>query len=214
MLFFKGLSLSSSVSAAFIHKTLFIWVALMAVFFLKEKISSLQFLAIGVLFTGVYLSAGPFRFHLGYAELLIFLATLLWAIENVIAKKILKDLSSLTVAWARMFFGSMFLLAFLVFSGGMGALEVSSWSQIGWLFFSGLLLFGYVITWYSALKRAPATVVTSILVLAVPITALLNNKVLILPTALMVFGVFLICGLFKKLKIINSFKIKNLKLKI
>jgi len=37
LLFFKGLTLTSAVSAAFIQKTLFIWVGILAVFFLKEK---------------------------------------------------------------------------------------------------------------------------------------------------------------------------------
>jgi drug/metabolite transporter (DMT)-like permease len=37
-----------------------------------------------------------------------------------------------------------------------------------------MLLAGYVGTWFSALKNAPATIVTCVLVLAAPITALLD----------------------------------------
>jgi len=210
LLFFKGLSLTSATNAAFIHKTLFIWVAFLAIPFLKEKISSLQFLALGILFAGVYLFISPAQFHLGVGEILALSATVMWAVENVIAKKVLKDISSLTVAWARMFFGSLFLLAFLVFSGNISSLMMYSWPQTGWLFFSGLILLGYVITWYSALKHAPATVVASVLVLAAPITALLNSIFvahyfrgeLLLPITLIVFGVLLFNRIFE---IIGSF---------
>ncbi len=38
LLFFKGLTLTSATGAAFIHKTLFIWVAVLAIPILKEKI--------------------------------------------------------------------------------------------------------------------------------------------------------------------------------
>ncbi|MFA6537684.1 MAG: hypothetical protein WCT18_04800, partial [Patescibacteria group bacterium] len=47
--------------------------------------------------------------------------------------------------------------------------------QIQWLLLASGLLAGYVITWYSALKKLPATVVTCFLVLASPITTFLNS---------------------------------------
>ncbi|MEK7167954.1 MAG: hypothetical protein AAB791_03055, partial [Patescibacteria group bacterium] len=40
---------------------------------------------------------------------------------------------------------------------------------------AALFLTGYVVTWYGALKRLPVTVVTCVLTLAFPITALLNS---------------------------------------
>ena len=39
LLFFKGLSLTAAFRAGFIHKTLFIYVGILAFFFLKEKIN-------------------------------------------------------------------------------------------------------------------------------------------------------------------------------
>ena len=53
ILFFEGLSRSTAVSGAFIHKTLFIWVAIMAIMFLKEKIGKAQIFAFLILFAGV-----------------------------------------------------------------------------------------------------------------------------------------------------------------
>jgi len=175
LLFFRGLTLTLASSAAFIQKTLFIWVALMALPFLKEKISSLQFLALGIILVGIYLLKPLGNFRFGYGELLILLATFLWAIESIIAKFALRNISALTVGSARMFFGSFFLLFYLFLAGDLGQLFVFSWIKIEWLIISGAVLFGYVFAWYSALKFAPATVVSAILVIAAPITLLLDS---------------------------------------
>ncbi|MFA6410979.1 MAG: DMT family transporter, partial [Candidatus Buchananbacteria bacterium] len=106
LLFFKGLSLTSSVSASFIHKTLFFWVAILAWPFLREKISKLQFLALGILLLGNVIFESFRGLSWGLPETLILAATLLWAIETVIAKKVLANLDSIVLAWGRMFFGA------------------------------------------------------------------------------------------------------------
>ncbi|MDP1629342.1 MAG: DMT family transporter, partial [bacterium] len=61
LLFFKGLSMSSPLIGGFIHKTIFIWVSLLAVIFLREKIGKVQWLALGILLLGNYL-LGAFQF--------------------------------------------------------------------------------------------------------------------------------------------------------
>ncbi len=216
ILFFKGLSLASAANAAFIHKTLFIWVALMAIPFLKEKISSLQFLALGIILAGVYLLKPFGSFHFGYGEFLILLATLLWAVENIVAKIILKDVSSLVVACGRMFFGSLFLLAYLAISGSAGQLFIFSGVKILWLAISGIMLFGYVISWYSALKLAPVTAVSAILVVAAPITLLLDSIFIthrffglpIIPIIMIVAGSLIFAGLFSRFKFFYRNKIQ------
>ena len=109
LLFFKGLSMMSASNAAFIHKTLFIWVAIFAFVFLKERLSKIQILALIFLVFGVYVFLDPSGFSLGYGELLVFMATIFWALENVISKYILKEISPIIVGWGRMFFGSFFL---------------------------------------------------------------------------------------------------------
>lgn len=99
-----------------------------------------------------------------------------------------------------MFFGSVVLSFFLVFTGQAGGMVVGSFNQLALLLLSGFVLFGYVWTWYSALKYAPATVVSSVLVLGAPVTALLNylfvthelNAALILPVVLIFSSVAII----------------------
>lgn len=206
LLFFKGLSLTSAGSAAFIHKTLFIWVAFLAIPFLKEKISNFQFLALGMLLASLYLFGSPAKFQFGYAEFLVLLATLFWAMENIIAKIALQNISSLVLGWGRMFFGSAFLLIYLFFSGGLGQLFVFSGNKIFWLILAGVLLFGYVVSWYRALKLAPATAVSAILAVGAPITILLDsifsgrwNKAFILPAIMATLAIFIFCRFFEKL---------------
>ncbi len=174
LLFFQGLSLTSPVSASFIHKTLFIWVAILAFPILKEKLSKLQFIALGILLTGNVIFEGFSGLKFGYAEILILIATLLWAAENIIAKIALKNIDSMVLAWGRMFFGSIILVLFLLFTGNMGGLLDLSSNQMAWILLVSLFLGGYVITWYSALKKLPVTVTASVLVLASPITTFLN----------------------------------------
>jgi len=174
LLYFQGLSMTSAVSASFIHKTLFIWAGILAWPILHERFTRWQLAALAVLFFGNWIFDGLGQIHFGYPELLVFSAVLMWAIENVLAKIFLQNMASGIVAWGRMFFGSIILLIFLVSSGNLaGLLESSSW-QWSWIALVGLLLAGYNFFWYGALKSLPVTVVASVLALASPLTALLN----------------------------------------
>jgi drug/metabolite transporter (DMT)-like permease len=105
-------------------------------------------------------------------------ATLLWSIEVVIAKKLLGSLSSMTVGVARMAGGVMLLVVWGVVSGGFAAMGQMGITQVGWVIATGLVLAGYVGTWYAALARAPAIDVTAVLVGGFIITASLNGLVL------------------------------------
>ena len=200
LLFFKSLTLVSATEAAFIQKTLFIWVAILAYPFLKERLDRIQFIAFGILLVGVYLFGAPSEWSFGTGSAMALGATILWAIESVIAKKALAEISATTVAWARMFFGSLFLLLWLIFTGDIAGIIPSSAPQGVWALAVGIVLFGYVVSWYSALQKAPATTVSSILVLAAPITAILDGIIVkhafptkvIVPFLLMLVGTLLI----------------------
>lgn len=174
LLFFKGLSLTSATSAAFIHKSLFIWVSLLAIWFLGEKIGKLQYLALGLLFLGNFTMLGFKLMNLGWPELLILGATLMWAIEYVIAKRVLASVPAEVVAWARMFLGSVILLGYLFFTGQVSGLVSLNTNQWYWIAISSILLLGYILTWYKALKLLPAVTVTSVLVIASPVTTCLD----------------------------------------
>ena len=174
LLFFYGLSLGTAVSAAFIHKTLFIWVAILAVFFLGERLSKLHIAALAVLIGGNILLLGwPKSWLIGQGGLLILLATILWAVEAVIAKRFMTKTSSNVAAFGRMFFGAIVMLGYLAITGKLGAVASLSGIQLGWVALTAVFLLGYVSCYYAGLKHAPASVVASILVLGSVITSLL-----------------------------------------
>lgn len=215
LLFFKGLSLTSAVSASFIHKTLFLWVAILAWPILKERITKLQFFALGILLLGNVIFEGFKGLSWGYAENLILLATLFWAGENVIAKITIKNVDSTVLAWGRMFFGALILIGFLIFTNNTAGLFNINLNQFSWLLLVSALLTGYVVTWYSALKKLPATVVTCFLVLASPITAFLNAAFVTHKLASQnIWGVLIILmGVLLFWQIGGKFKTQNAKLK-
>lgn len=179
-LFFEGLARISStpLQAQFLNKTLVVWVALLAVLVLRERIGALQAAAVVVLVVGQALLAGGFpallHIVLGAGELMILAATILWAVEVVLAKALLRSVRPWTVAVWRMVGGSVLLLGWILARGQAGQLLNLNSGQWLWLLTTGLLLAGYVGLWLSALSLAPAVTVTAVLVLAVPVTAALQ----------------------------------------
>jgi drug/metabolite transporter (DMT)-like permease len=175
VLFFEGLAQATSAQAAFLHKTLLLWVAILAVSVLGERLQWGHWLAIGLLLVGQAGLGGGLSRSFGTAELLILAATLLWSVEVVVAKRLLRDLSSWTVALTRMALGSLVLIGWVVAKGDASLLVSLSAEQLGWLALTGLLLAAYVGTWFAALERAQAVDVTAVLVLAAPVTAVLDG---------------------------------------
>lgn len=174
ILFFTGLAQASAPSAAFIQKTLFVWVAILAVPFLGERLGFAQLGALAVLLVGQYLVLPPNGVRWGAAETMIAAATLLWAVEAVIAKRILASVPSPVVGAARLGIGLVVLVGYLVVTGKLAAVAQLTPVQWAWGLGTGLLLAAYVATWFAALKRAPASLVTAVLVVGAPITAVLQ----------------------------------------
>ncbi|MCM2325978.1 MAG: DMT family transporter [Candidatus Woesearchaeota archaeon] len=174
LLFFRGLQLTNAAKGSFIHKTMFIYVALLAYFFLKERFNWKFFTAAGLLIVGNALLLKLSWQPLNIGDMMIFAATLFWAVENVISKQALKDIPPKIVAFSRMFFGSIFILAFLVATGDINGITTMTQQQWLWSIVPSILLTLYVLTWYSGLKDVYATTATAILLLGSPITTMLN----------------------------------------
>ena len=176
LLFFTGLSMATAPGAAFIHKTLFLWVALMAVPLLGERIGVIQVTALGILLVGQTLLVMPSAGGaFGVGEVMILAATLLWSIEVIVAKRVLVDVSPTVVGAARLGFGLVVLGGYLVVTGKLALLTTLTPQAGAWVLLTGLLLAGYVGTWFAALSRAPATVVTAVLVVGALGTAALDG---------------------------------------
>ena len=173
-LFFIGLAQTSALNAALLHKTLFLWVALMAVPILKERIAVWQWVGVLAIFAANLLMGGFAGFKYNAGELMILAATILWAVENIISKTTLKDLSSVVVASARMVIGSLILMPVVMWRGGGEAVFHLNATQWSLTLIASALLFGYVLTWYTALKYAPAIYAAALLVPATLVTNVLS----------------------------------------
>ncbi len=177
ILFFSGLAAATGPGAAFIQKTLFIWVAVLAMVFLGESLGIAQVLALGALLAGVILvgpSAAP---GAGPAEFMILVATLFWAVEVIVARRLLgsEGVSVRLAAASRMALGALVIAGFLLVTGRIGAVAAFTLDQWAIVATTGALLLGYVTTWYAALQRAPASIVTAVLVGGALITAALSS---------------------------------------
>jgi len=174
-LFFVGLSKIGAIQGNLIHKTLFIWVAFMAVPFLGERLNKIQLVGYAGIFLATFVLGGPANFVFNKGSLLVLAATLLWALENVIAKVALKNISSLVVGWARMVIGALVLTLITIGLGkGQMLFSPKTLAFMPLMVSSGFLSI-YVLSWYAALKRLPATVATVVLVLAPMITTFLTG---------------------------------------
>jgi drug/metabolite transporter (DMT)-like permease len=175
VLFFDGLAQSEPASAAFWRDTLVIWVALLAVVLLRERIQWWNIAAIGMLIAGeVVVSGGVGHLAANRGELYVVASSVLWAGEVVVARRLLTRLAPATLSLIRMGVGAAALLVYLTATGAFGVLASFTSHQLGWALATGLLLGGYVATWMTALSRARALDVTSVLASSALITWLLQ----------------------------------------
>jgi drug/metabolite transporter (DMT)-like permease len=212
-LFFTGLSQIPAVNAALIHKSLVLWVALLAIPLLKEKLSMLQIGVIGLLFSSNLVVGGFGGFSFSTGELMVLGATLFWAVENVIAKKVLENVDADIVTGARMGLGSLILLGASVVAhpASLAGIFTMSGNQWMWMIVTAAALMAYVSSWYRALKFAPATLVATVLVGSTVITNLLSAVFVThaLPQQILVqaglvvvgLGVFISESITKKIKV-------------
>lgn len=174
VLFFEGLASASSTDAAFIHKTLIVWAAILAVVILRERIDAFHVIAIALLVLGhAALAGGVGALRIGTGELMILAATLCWAVELVIVKRLLTDLEPTTITAVRLAGGSVVLLFWVVASGALSELTGLTASQWSWLAVTAPILAVFVTLWFAALARARVIDVTAVLVLGAVVTGVI-----------------------------------------
>jgi len=175
VLFFEGLSQAGPGNGAFIQKTLFIWVAILAVPLLAERLTLWHLFALGMLGAAQWFIGHPAAVTFGRGEAMVFAATLLWAVEVTVARRLLPEIGAGPGAAARMGLGAVVLFGYLALTGKLDDLAGLTPGQWQWVAGTAAILLVYVSAWYGALRLAPATVVTSVLALGAPITAFLST---------------------------------------
>jgi len=178
LLYFHGFQMAlgqgGAAAASLGYRSLFLMATILGVVFLKERVPRRFAIGAGLVMAGNVLLlsfSGPIWTD-GTAYVL--LATVMWAGEYMMSKRLLRTLPSGTVAVGRMGFGALFLLIYLGFTGQ--ASSVAGFGGTDWmtLCLSALLLFAFVATWYAGLRTVDLSVASSLLVLAFPITWVLG----------------------------------------
>ena len=121
-----------------------------------------------------WLAGGAGTVAFGSGEAMILAATLLWAVEVILVKRLVDRLRAADARGGTDGAGcGRCSSAWLAVSGRVGDLLALGAAQWGWALLTGLLLTAYVATWYAALARAQAVDVTAVLVFGAVVTALL-----------------------------------------
>jgi drug/metabolite transporter (DMT)-like permease len=152
-----------------------LWVAVLAVLVLRERLRWWNLAAIVLVISGeVVVSGGIGQLAANRGEVDVLASSVFWALEVVIARRLLRTRAPATLAVVRMGLGALTLIAYLAASGSLGQLGAMNADQWHWALWTGLLLSTYVATWMSALARARAIDVTSVLASSALITWLLQ----------------------------------------
>lgn len=176
LIYFFALQQTSAINAGFLHKTIFVFAGIFAIFFHKEKICK-TFIAPAVLL----LAGNYFLFSklsaFAAADLLVLAAVILWAVESVFSKCVFThnpEVNGKTLAFGRMFFGSLFMLAFLLATNQLQFAFQQTLQQLQWVLLTSIPLFLYVLFYFSGLRELPVHKATAFLMLGQPITVLLS----------------------------------------
>ena len=209
LLFFNGLKLTTGARAAFLHKTLPLYVLVLAFIFLKEKITKKQLWALLIMFAGTVIMVSstipPSELWLSpqKGDMLVIFAAILWAIENTLAKKaMIKGEHNFVVSFARMFFGALFLWGVVLLTGKFNLISGLTGTQWLYLLLSTTILFFYVLTFYWSIKFINVSKATAVLLLSPVITLVLGAAFLGEPTpalqlvgsTVILVGVYLVAG--------------------
>jgi len=213
LMFFWGLKLGGAAVSSFIFRSLFLFAGVTGWLILREKPEPRDVAAGFVILAGnALLVSGEAAFGLGQA--LVLGATVLWAVEYALSRKLMADVQAAVhpqaVMASRMLFGSAVILVFLAATGSLGslALAASSIELIGWLAVTSLLLAGFLFCWYGSLKHLPLMKAAVILTLGGIVTAALDAVFLgkaIAPVqaaglVLVLGGVVMMVGLFSLIR--------------
>jgi drug/metabolite transporter (DMT)-like permease len=179
LMFFTGLSLTTAGRAAFLQKTLPLYIAVFAFIFLKERIPRKQVYALGLMLAGTFfifasqIEPTEWWSNPQMGDMLIIGAAIMWAVENVAARKVMTEGGNhLVVSFARMFFGGVILFGVAAFVNRLDMLfylTVEQWNNI---FVSVIFLFAYVYFWYRSIRYINVSKASALLLLA-PVVSLL-----------------------------------------
>jgi len=179
-LFFGGLSIATgataaagAASASFFYRLMFIFSAILAVAFLRERPSLKAGIGVAIILGANLLYLTTLKgFSIGIGEMMVLAATLMWSAETILLKKSLSWISPDALATARLGLGSIILFAAMVafMPASVGALAALPLAP---LLISALFIVGFTMTLYRGLAGLGVTNTTAILTLGGLVSAAL-----------------------------------------
>lgn len=159
---FRGLQLSTPVTASLIDHTQFLYVAIFAAIFLHDRFGPAVWLALGVLFVGLSfgLKVNAVRWDTGAPFLIA--AALMFAFDFIVIKHLLHSVSMLTVMLFKMTVGAALLVGYVGATGHLSAVSHLSGTQWRYVLVTGLILLAFTLTSIAGLRHASATAVIAI----------------------------------------------------
>ncbi|MFI5368585.1 MAG: DMT family transporter [Spirochaetia bacterium] len=161
-LYFRGLQLTTPVTASLVDHTQFLLVALFAALFIGERFGPAVWIALAALFAGITLGIGAGTVRLDAGMPFVAAATLLFAADFVLMKYLLRTVSALTVMTFKMTLGSLLLFLFVAAEGKAAGIGELSLLQLGFAGITGLILLAFSVTSVLGLRHASATATTAI----------------------------------------------------
>jgi drug/metabolite transporter (DMT)-like permease len=159
---FAGLKVSTPVTAALVDHTQFLYVAILAALLLRERFGPAIWLALVVLFIGLSFGIKVNAVRLDAGVPLLVGGTLLFALDFVVIKYLLRSVSMLTVMLFKMSLGAALLLAYEGVTGHLRAITHLNATQWSYVLVTGLILLAFTITSIAGLRHASATAVIAI----------------------------------------------------
>jgi drug/metabolite transporter (DMT)-like permease len=149
-------------------------VAIFAVIFLREKVRPAMWAGFVVLLLGTLLGTNIHALKWNQGAWLIGASTVLFAIDFVIAKHLLRGLATLTVMTARMTIGTAILFVYVIGIGHLGQAAHLNATQWEFVIATGLILLLFTVTTFTAIRHASVSAVLAIGTAAPIITTLLQ----------------------------------------
>ena len=171
---FTGLRMTTASTGALIGHFQYILVGVIAVAFLRERLEPAMWAGFVVLFIGLLFASGLGALQWNQGAILIAIATVMYAVSWVVARRLLKRHSTLMVYTGLMSMGVVMLALYAAATGQfaeLGSLGATQWHFI--LLVGVILLVNNGVT-LTAMRHAPVAAVTAIGTSAPIITTLLQ----------------------------------------
>lgn len=203
---FFGLNYTTAINASILINLSVIFIALFALFFLKEKLKKKEWLGIIISFIGVFfvISQGSFLTFMDeetfIGDMLYIISAFLWMIYTIIGKKFLERKDPLIATTHTFILGTLFLFPFALYDNFLSYIpEISFISWVSILFLAVFCSVLAYVVWFQIIKEEEASKVAVFIYLIPLFTAILANiflkeeitSFIVLGGALVIYGVYL-----------------------